>query len=276
MNGRLFAARGSLRADVMRFDLQPPRARSVTEGDFNSVPAVSPVAEHLVFASNRNGSTELWLTKVRGESPKRLTEGLAEIPDTVVWSPDGSALAVAVKRGSNSYVFRVDARSGAMQQLTSGPYRDRDVRFTPDGRWIRFTSDRNGEARSEFAVPASGGDAKPFSAERATATLDETIEFRLRMARQLWARGTGQPWRKLTMLTHRAGLAPTSGGFYSLAAFGNNGSRLDYRGVDVGHVIRSVRLQAARPGISATQDGAFAFVSVGREPQLDLFATPLN
>jgi dipeptidyl aminopeptidase/acylaminoacyl peptidase len=80
-------------------------------------------------------------------------------------SPDGSRVAVVVTRmdrdsdGYRSAIWVVDASGGEPVQFTAGAKRDGSPRWSPDGKWLAFTSER-GEEKSQLAVmPAGGGES---------------------------------------------------------------------------------------------------------------------
>ena len=56
------------------------------------------------------------------------------------------------------------------QRLTVNKARDVYPRFSPDGKWIAFSSDRNGNL-DVFIVPAGGGTAKALTSHSADDTV---------------------------------------------------------------------------------------------------------
>jgi len=62
------------------------------------------------------------------------------------WAPDGQHLAVALSQTGNTQIFLVDADGTGLRRLSysSGNTIDTEPTFSPDGRWIYFTSDRGG------------------------------------------------------------------------------------------------------------------------------------
>lgn len=67
-------------------------------------------------------------------------------------SPDGSLLAF----DWNGDVWTVPTRGGTARQITQNPSRDREPKFSPDGKELAFTSDRDGSAQV-YVVPVEGG-----------------------------------------------------------------------------------------------------------------------
>src|SRR4051794_2942714 len=78
-------------------------------------------------------------------------------------SPSGEAVAFAVTRPDlegrtyRSAIWTVPFGGGKPHQLTSGTGRDRAASWSPDGRWLAFQSDRDGERGQVYALPVGGG-----------------------------------------------------------------------------------------------------------------------
>ena len=90
-------------------------------------------------------------------------------------SPDGRLIAYVVTRIDREesayrcaiWVVPVDG-SEEPRRLTSGERRDGSPRWSPDGRWLAFVSNRDGEdeARAKaqlYVMPADGGDARKLT-----------------------------------------------------------------------------------------------------------------
>ncbi len=77
-------------------------------------------------------------------------------------SPDGSRVAVVVTKmdretdGYRSAIWVVDTAGGEPRQFTAGAKRDGSPRWSPDGKWLAFTSER-GEEKPQLALIAAGG-----------------------------------------------------------------------------------------------------------------------
>jgi dipeptidyl aminopeptidase/acylaminoacyl peptidase len=80
-------------------------------------------------------------------------------------SPDGSRIAYAISHAD----FKADAfvdnlwiaetATGRNYQLTRGDKSAGNTAWSPDGKWLAFTSDRAGDKPQIFAVPPDGGEA---------------------------------------------------------------------------------------------------------------------
>lgn len=81
-------------------------------------------------------------------------------------SPDGRRVAFVVTRmdaKADSYqsaIHIVDTEGGEPRQFTAGAKRDTSPRWSPDGRWLAFLSER-GEDKPQLALmPADGGESR--------------------------------------------------------------------------------------------------------------------
>lgn len=92
-------------------------------------------------------------------------------------SPDGSRVAFVVREplmeGSKSeyrsHVWMTDVGGGDAVQWTRGENSAGSPRFSPDGRWLTFTTSRDGEGDDEpesqvWALALTGGEARPLTA----------------------------------------------------------------------------------------------------------------
>jgi Tol biopolymer transport system component len=81
-------------------------------------------------------------------------------------SPDGATLAF----DWNGDVWTVPAMGGVARQLTRHPARDRQPKFSPDGKEIAFISERSGTAQV-LVMPAKGGSPRKLTDHTAGYTL---------------------------------------------------------------------------------------------------------
>ena len=94
----------------------------------------------------------LWVVPTSGGAPKRLGDVIAQ---DAAWSPDGESLVYA--RGEELYLASADG--GQARRLATTPGRAHWIRWSPDGRRLRFTLiDTKGNRRSLWEVSADGTD----------------------------------------------------------------------------------------------------------------------
>jgi dipeptidyl aminopeptidase/acylaminoacyl peptidase len=80
-------------------------------------------------------------------------------------SPDGERIAFVVATLDEerdeylSNVWLVDRKGGRPRRFTAGRRRDHSPRWSPDGRWLAFVSERDGARRPQLhVIPADGGE----------------------------------------------------------------------------------------------------------------------
>jgi Tol biopolymer transport system component len=181
-------------ADIWRLRLdpqgqtigEPTRLIGSSRLDYN--PVHSPDGERIAFLSNRTGSYEAWLASASGEEvgPLRLVdeEGDPLTPGPPSWSPDQEAIVFAAE--GDLYVFELP--SGKCRALTTGPEVDEAPVWSPDGRWVYFSSRRDGRWQI-LGIPVGGG--LPTQLTRAGGRLRAVSPDGLRLfyarERKLWA-----------------------------------------------------------------------------------------
>jgi len=105
-----------------------------------SRPAIGPDKIAFVYAG------QLWVTDQAGKNPRQLTVDLP-VQGTPVFSPDGKWIAFSAERDGNIDVYLMPAEGGQSRRLTWHPGPDLVQDFSPCGKKIFFTSNRNAYAR---------------------------------------------------------------------------------------------------------------------------------
>ncbi|HZL56495.1 MAG TPA: hypothetical protein VFC21_05410, partial [Bryobacteraceae bacterium] len=135
--------------------------RLTTESGLTQDPALSPVDNRIVYASDRvsDGGLHLWIRHLGGGEPLPLTRHPADDSDPA-FSPDGRSVAFHSERdGGGLYLI-------ATQDLTAtqgGEERriadlGRGPQFSPDGRWIAYwVGDIPSGVARVYVVEAGGG-----------------------------------------------------------------------------------------------------------------------
>src|SRR4051812_7833991 len=93
-----------------------------------------------------NAETEESLTEVRNFNSEVDDYDLAPNSRRIVFTVHGE-------------VFTAPVEEGDLRQITDSPARDRNVTYSPDGKWIAYVSDRSG--REEIYVSAVDGAGEP-------------------------------------------------------------------------------------------------------------------
>lgn len=113
--------------------------------------AWSPAADQLAFSTGRSGLAELVLfDPSTGERTSVTTvEGISALS----WSPDGTAIAIAVPSAGVSIIDLATGRSTSIARI--GTVEDHDLSWSPDGRRLVLASDG-----SIIVVSADGSDRR--------------------------------------------------------------------------------------------------------------------
>src|ERR1041384_2682477 len=90
-------------------------------------------------------------------------------------SPDGQWVAhvvtdvdIAENRG-NSDLWLVPAAGGEPRRMTTSPKHDRHPTWSPDGKWLAFESNRDGDFQI-YVIPTEGGEARKLTTIATGAT----------------------------------------------------------------------------------------------------------
>ena len=104
----------------------------------DSSPISSPDGKKIVFTSNRDGNTNIYLMNVDGSNVVRLTNVQAE-EQAPIWSPDGTRILFESNRDGNYEVYVMNSDGSGQTRLTFNPTVDGGpARFSPDGKMIAF------------------------------------------------------------------------------------------------------------------------------------------
>ncbi len=197
---------------IWMVDVDGGEPRPFTRGPRrDSAPRWSPDGRRLAFVSERERKAkgQLHVMPADGGEPVRLTD-LRHGVSSPAWSPDGRRLAFVARVGgweeptdeeerarskpprvidvlkykSNGsgfiddrprHVFVVGADSGPARQLTDGSFDHQSPAWSPDGRWVAFTSARHAERDEDSAadvwiVPAEGGEPRRLTSTAGPAS----------------------------------------------------------------------------------------------------------
>jgi serine/threonine protein kinase len=142
----------------------PPRpliATSRSEMD----PAWSPEGDLLAVATDRTGTSQIWLRSSREGSDRPLVtekdfgaRWIASFTDPA-FSPNGRRLAYSVAGDSGHSIYVSSVAGGKPIRLSSENTDERAPTWNPDGNWIAYL--RNAGGRWSLVKASSGGGSKP-------------------------------------------------------------------------------------------------------------------
>ena len=193
---------------VKDLDRDTPSRLSFLPGGNNS-PVWTPDGKNIVFLSLNPAAPGLYGIRSDGSGEaKRLTEGkTSEFPSS--FSPDGKRLAIVQSRngsGPDIFTMPVEAdsgpgalgvRLGKAELFLGTPFNELTPAFSPDGRWLAYTSDESGTPEvyvRPFPGPGgrwqvlSGGARYPLWSRDGRELLFQTLDRRV-MAVSYTAKG---------------------------------------------------------------------------------------
>jgi TolB protein len=122
-------------------------------------PAVSPDGKYIAFVSDRGGSPQVYLMNSDGGDIRRVTfEGSYNTSPS--WAPKGDRIVFSCRRGKNQICMVKPDGSELMQLTEQG--NNEDPSFSPDSRYITFTSDRD-KTKGIYIMRANGEAQKRIS-----------------------------------------------------------------------------------------------------------------
>jgi tricorn protease len=143
---------------------KPERITSFTTGDVRW-PSISADGRTIVFEHDF-GVWKLDLPSrkaapialdISAEPQENMSElrAFSSQADDYDLAPNGRHIAISI----HGELFTVPVEEGDIRQVTDNPARDRDVSYSPDGKWIAFVSDRGG--REEIYTVAADASSQP-------------------------------------------------------------------------------------------------------------------
>jgi Tol biopolymer transport system component len=135
--------------DLLVFDVARGTAeRFTTSANDDYAPVWSPAGDRVAFTSAREGSIEIYERPFSGPgAERRIDSGASTLGKfAATWSPGGDLLFIAGGRAvarSDIHAVPVD-RAGPARPVIETDAIETQVRFSPDGRWIVYTSSGSG------------------------------------------------------------------------------------------------------------------------------------
>ncbi|MFN7934554.1 MAG: hypothetical protein U0R19_14580 [Bryobacteraceae bacterium] len=146
--------------DVWSFDLAGHAVtRETHPPGWHSHPVISMDARQMVLSADRGGGLDLFLHDVGGLGPGRpLLPQPSPHRYASDWSRDGKWLLFTqqnAKTRQDIWIVPIDNPTAA-RPLLATPYQESQAQFSPDGRWIAYTSNESGTPQV-YVMPLGGG-----------------------------------------------------------------------------------------------------------------------
>ena len=144
-------AKGTTDVDIWRVRSDGSEARNLTPDSSanDAFPDVSADGKRIVFRSGRESSFQIFVCDQDGNNVRRITDGKGRHTMPAI-SPDGSIVVYTSQfdGGFRLFVQSLEKAGGVSRLLEPGiadlARADMHPRFSPDGKWIVFTSSRGG------------------------------------------------------------------------------------------------------------------------------------
>jgi len=154
-------------SDLFRWDLKKNRFIRMTKGMRAKEPHISPDGSTVVFSMNNLGRTCLasipfsrkkWVNlKTRKDAKILWCPKDFEQVYTPSWSPDGRYIVFSGwERGGYRNIVIYDTKNRTRKKITNDRALDTNPRYSSDGKWIYFASDRTG-IYNVFAYEVASG-----------------------------------------------------------------------------------------------------------------------
>ena len=117
-----------------------------TPGVDEDHPSVSPDGRTIAYTTDRDGERQVAVRPAAGGPERLLTHSHAGYFSSAAWSPKGDTLAVA---DANHGLWLVPLDASSPRLIARDPYAEiRDASFSPDGRWLAYSTQRSTRLRA--------------------------------------------------------------------------------------------------------------------------------
>lgn len=128
-------------------------------------PVPSPDGAQVAFCSNRGGGPQIYVMGVDGANAHRVSFVTSNYCTSPAWSPMGDKIAFVCRADGNFQLFISSPDGSNAVQLTSSGTNE-DPEFSPDGRYLVFSTSSFGDGRSIAIIRTDGSNLKQVARSR--------------------------------------------------------------------------------------------------------------
>ncbi|MEO7366883.1 MAG: protein kinase, partial [Gemmatimonadaceae bacterium] len=152
-------------SDVWVYEIASGTMQKLTnEGKVNERPEWTPDGKRVLYRSDRDSTSAIWWQPADMSTPATvLFEDKRGEAWEAVLSPDAGSMLVRLDNGSGHFQEDIFMRSVSgdttLKPFIVGKFLDMSPRFSPDGKWVAYTSDQSG-VTEVYVTPYPGPGAR--------------------------------------------------------------------------------------------------------------------
>lgn len=147
--------RKSGNSDIFTIDAQGKvQGQLTTHWAIDTSPAFSPDGTRMAFVSNRSGNPQIYVKDLKSGNEERVTFDL-KYCTSPVWSQTNK-IAFSVMEDGQINIYSMNPDGSNVKRLTDGNGNSEDPCWSPDGRYIVFSSNRDGGGYNLYIMNSNG------------------------------------------------------------------------------------------------------------------------
>ena len=150
------------RTNLYLLDQSGHEIRALTQnGSINVSPSVCAGGSQVAFTSDRSGNPQIYVMSMDGGAARRITYN-GNYNTAPSFSPDCKQIAYESRSGSVFNIYAINVDGTGARKLTDGGSNE-NPSWSPDGRYLVFSSNREGRWRVYLMLAADGRVISPLT-----------------------------------------------------------------------------------------------------------------